>query len=221
MGAIVQQEIEVTYFDKIILHTGIELIIKESAIQSVIIETGKNKLDNVYVNVLDDVLELEADDRCLLSASLDPVKVIVCSPNIKSIRNSSEFGVYSDGVLGFPVLSLLTENHDNEYLNIGNFYLQINNQSLKVVSNGISNVSVSGITENLDVLYYGSIGRFEGKDLIARNVHFHHRAENTLQVNPQESLKGDLYSIGDVISYNHPPLVEVIEHYEGQLIFDD
>jgi len=220
MGSIVQQEIEVVYFDKIIVNTGIELIIKEDDTQIVVIETGENKLDNVSVSVVDNVLEVQADDKCLLSVSLEPVKVYVSSPNIISIRNSSEYTISSDGMLTYPSLTLLTENDDNDYLNIGNFDIQVNNQSVHIVSNGLSNTFLSGNTQNLEVSYYGGIGRFEGKDLLAQNVHFFHRAENTLKVNPQESLTGDIYSIGNVVSYNNPPLVDVTEHYEGRLIFD-
>jgi hypothetical protein len=38
-------------------------------------------------------------------------------------------------------------------------------------------------------------------------------------VNPQASLKGDLYGTGDLISKNHPPIVEVEQFYTGELIF--
>lgn len=220
MGTIVQQEVEMSYFNKIIVNTGVQLFIKEGDVQRVVIETGENKLDNVYLSVTDDVLEIQSDDKCLLSISLDPVKVYVTSPDIISIRNSSEFTIFSEGIISFPELTLLVEANNNDYLNMGNFSIQVNNQRLKVVSNGIANILVSGNTENLEVLYYNGIGKFEGQDLVAQNVHVFHRAENTLKVNPQQSLTGDIYSIGNVISYSHPPLVEVTEHYEGRLLFE-
>ncbi len=220
MGAIVQQEIEVANFNKIIVNTGIELIIKEGDTQHVVIETGENKLDNVSVSVSDEVLEVQADDKCLLSVSLEPVKVYVTSPTINTIRNSSEFTVCSDGILTYPNLTLIVENSENDFLNIGNFDIQVDNQNTKIVSNGISNIFLSGHSESLNVFYYGGIGRFEGKELVAQNVHIFHRAENSLKVNPQQSLTGDIYSIGNIISYNHPPLVDVSEHYEGRLIFE-
>ena len=39
-------------------------------------------------------------------------------------------------------------------------------------------------------------------------------------VNPQQSIIGEIRSLGDVISKNIPPVVEVTEYYTGTLIFD-
>jgi len=220
MGSIIQQEVDMPFFDKIIVNTGVELVIKQSAERKIVIETGENRFDNVHYHVLDEVLELQADDSCIFSANLDPVKIYVNSPTLTSIRNSSEYTIKSDGVLTYSNLTLLVEDDENEYLNIGNFNIQLNNSSTKVISNGISNIYLSGSTENLEVLYYNGIGRFEGENLEAQQVHVFHRAENSIKINPQERLTGDIFSIGNIISYNHPPIVEVTEHYEGRLIFE-
>lgn len=220
MGKIVQHEVEVASFSEIIVGSGVEMIIKEGSQQAVIIETGENKLDNVYVTVTDGILNLEADGFCVTTINLDPVKIYVTSPNITSIRNASEYTISSDGFLTFPSIKLLVENYNSDYLTIGNFDLKINNNSIAITSNNLANIYIIGETNNLHLGYYSGIGKFEGKDLIAQNVDVYHRGENTLSVNPQVALTGDILSVGDVISYNHPTLVEVAEHYEGQLIFE-
>ena len=80
--------------------------------------------------------------------------------------------------------------------------------------------TISGNTTNLNIQFYSGIGKFEGKDLVATNVNIYHRGDNSLNINPQQSLKGGLYSTGDVISYNRPPIVEVEEYFTGKLIFE-
>ncbi len=220
MGTIVQQEIVTDYFDKIIVNSGIELIIQDSSSQKVIIETGENKLDNVYISVDNDVLELQADGSCFLNPSFEAVRVYVNSPNITSIRNSSEYTISSDGVLNYPELKLLTENNQNEYANFGDFYLTVSNNKITVISNGMSIIQISGSTNTLKLYYYNGIGKFEGKDLIVQSVDLFHRGDNSLKVNPQQSLTGEIYSTGNVLSYNHPSVVEVLEHYTGKLIFE-
>ena len=219
LGAIVQQEVEVEHFDKIIVNSGISLVIKQNENQKVIVKTGENKLDNVHVLVENGTLSIEADPLCITSPDLDPVTVIINSPNICSIRNASEYSIVSDGVLIYPNLNLISENYNSDYLNIGNFDLEIDSEKLTVVSNNITNIKVKGHVNELKLGYFSGIGKFEGRELIAEKVSMHHRGENTLFVNPQQELIGDIFSIGDVFSYNHPPVVSVIEHYEGELHF--
>ena len=220
LGSIVQQEIEVASFDAIIVNTGVEVILKDANSQRVIVETGENRLDNVRVNVVDGVLELEADPSCFLNPSFDAVKVYVDSPNIQIIRNSSEHTVYSNGYLGYYELKLFSNNYENNYNHVGNFNLKVHSTNLYVVSNGMSVIQIEGTANSLELYYYDGLGKFEGKDLIVQNVRLFHRGENSLKIIPQRSSKGAIYATGDVISYNQPPVVEVTEHFMGRLLFE-
>ena len=40
-------------------------------------------------------------------------------------------------------------------------------------------------------------------------------------VNPQNKISGQIRGTGDVISINEPPIVEVLQFFTGQLIFQD
>ena len=62
--------------------------------------------------------------------------------------------------------------------------------------------------------------RVEASDLIIQNLNIFHRSTNKMIVNPQQSITGEIRSLGDVISKNIPPVVEVTEYYTGTLIFD-
>ena len=90
----------------------------------------------------------------------------------------------------------------------------------KIVSNGLARIQMKGTTTNLRLSYHAGIGKFEGRNLIAENVIIYHKGENKLEINPQVSLVGNLYSTGDLISYNHPATVAVTEHFFGKLIFE-
>ena len=219
-GTIIQQEIEVASFDKIIVNSGIELTIKDGPTQQVIITAGENRLDNIHTSVTDNTLELQADGACYFNPSLKPVKVHISSPNLRLIRNSSDFQITSDGTLSYPEIQLISEDYESDYSNFGNFDIKINNTRLTIISNGHSIFTISGSTNELGLYYYSGIGKFEGADLIANQVKVYHRGDNSLKVNPQESLKGDILGTGDLISFNRPPIVEVEEHFMGKLIFE-
>jgi len=220
VGTIIQQEVEVAPFDKIIVNSGIVLTIKEGLSQQLIIEAGENRFNNIQASVSDNTLELQAEGSCFFNPTLDPVKVYISSPNISRIRNSSEYEITSDGILNYPTLQLISEDHENDYSNFGNFNIQINSNKLTITSNGLSIFNISGTTNDLGLYYFSGIGKFEGENLIANNVIVYHRGDNSLKVFPQQSLTGGIYGTGNLISFNRPAVVEIEEHFMGKLIFE-
>ncbi|MEP1490282.1 MAG: head GIN domain-containing protein [Algibacter sp.] len=220
-GAIIQDEIVVTPFDKILVNRDVELILKEGLEHQVIIETGKNLLNDVEAVVVDGTLILTDNNSCNYVRDYNLTKVYVTAPNITEIRSSTQYDVSSDGVLTYPSLSILSEDFGApEGLNVGDFRLQIDNSSFSLVFNNLSNCYISGTTNNLNINFASGDGRFEGADLVAQNIIVYHRGTNDMIVNPQQSLKGSLVSYGNLISKNEPPVVEVDILFEGQLIFE-
>lgn len=219
-GTIIQQEITVASFDKIVINERVELIIKEGNTQKVVVETGGNLLNDIDVQVVNSELVITNNNTCNFVRDYGLTKVYVTSPNITKIRNSSEFAVRSEGTLTYPSLLLLAEDYQSDYLNVGDFYISVNNTSLRITSNGISNFFIDGQTTDLNVGFFAGDSRFEGQNLIATNVKITHKSTNDMLVNPQSKIEGNIYSLGDVIAYNHPTTVAVTEHYLGRLIFN-
>ncbi len=219
-GTIVQEEVTVAGFDKILIYEGVELIIKEGTTQKVIVESGSNLIGNVSVEVSNNQLIAIDNNGCNFVRDYGLTKIIVTSPNIVEIRNSSEQSVSSEGTLNHPTLRLLAEDYESNYLNVGDFYITVNNNNLSVSANGISNFYINGQTTNLNVGFFAGDSRFEGKDLIATNVKVTHKSSNDMLVNPQVKIEGDIFSLGDVRAFNNPETIDVTEHYHGRLIFE-
>ncbi|MDO5987427.1 head GIN domain-containing protein [Flavivirga amylovorans] len=220
-GDIIQQEVIVDPFNKIFINRNIELIIKEGPIQEVVIETGKNLLNDVIAMVVDGKLTLTDNNTCNYVRDYESTKVYVTSPNITEIRSSTQYDISSDGVLTYPSLTILSEDFgDPSTITIANFRLQIDNNTFRAVFNNISNCFISGKTENLSLIFASGISRFEGRDLIAQKVDLWNRGSNDMIVNPQQEIKGTISGVGDVISVNRPPIVEVDQLYTGRLIFE-
>ena len=220
-GTIIQQEINVSVFNKILVNRDIELIIKEGIEQKVVIETGKNLLNDVEVVVEDGKLILTDNNTCNYVRDYGVTKVFVTSPNIIEIRSSTQYDISSDGVLTYPSLAIFSEDYgDPDSFTSGNFRLQIDNASFSLVFNNLSNCFVSGRTDNLNISFAAGISRFEGANLVAQNVVFWNRSSNDIIVNPQQSLTGRITGTGHVISVTRPPVVDVQEVYKGRLIFN-
>ncbi|WP_299525680.1 head GIN domain-containing protein [Winogradskyella sp.] len=220
-GKIIQEEVLVPSFNRILVNRNVELIISQAENYKVTIETGENLLNDVKVEVIENRLVLTDNNTCNFVRDFGITKIYVEAPNITEIRNSSQYEVSSNNSLSYPSLSLVSEDfNENMEFTVGDFRLSVHNQDLDILSNNISSFYIKGITENLSVRFASGSGRFQGRDLIAQNVRVNHRGSNDMIINPIQSLIGILRGTGNVIAVNEPPFVDVERIYTGQLIFD-
>ena len=219
-GSIIQQEVQVSDFNKILVNRDVELIIKEGPDYQVVIETGQNLFNDVKAAVIDNELRLTDTNTCNYFREYGITKVFVTAPNLIEIRNSSQYQVTSDGILNFDEIKLISEDaNSSESFAVGDFRMQVQSQNLTVVANNISAFYISGQVENLFVGFYAGTTRFLGENLLVEHVEVFHRSSNDIIVNPQQSLTGELRGTGNLISLNEPPMVDVEQYYTGQLIF--
>ncbi|MGB1307605.1 MAG: head GIN domain-containing protein [Oceanihabitans sp.] len=220
-GSTIQEEVVVTAFETILVNRNVSLILKEGPEFQVIIETGRNLINDVEVKVVNNQLRLTDNNTCNFVRDYNATKVYVTAPNITEIRSSTQFEISSDGVLNYPDLKITSEDFNQpDYYTVGDFNLQINSNQLRVVANNISAFYISGQTQDLNVGFFSGTARFEGRNLIAQNVDIYHRGSNDIIVNPQQTLTGELRGTGDLIAVNQPAIVEVEELYTGRLIFN-
>jgi len=220
-GAIIQDEISVPAFNKILVNRDVELVLKEGDTPLVIVETGENLKNDILVEVIDEQLILTDNNTCNYARSYGTTKVYVTAPNITEIRSSTQYDISSDGVLNYPNLRLLSENYNKpNSFPVGDFKLHVASNSLNLVFNSLSNCFIDGTTNNLSIHFASGNGRFEGANLIAQNITVNHRGSNDMIINPQQSVKGKIVSTGDVILKTTPPVIEVETLYKGRVILD-
>ncbi len=221
-GAIVQREIELASFTKIVVFERVQLHIKEGSIQEVIVESGENLIDDVEIKVEDSQLSIIDNNTCNFIRDYDITKVYVTSPNITEIRNSSSLEITSTGVLSFPELVLLSEDYENEetYHINGDFDLNLDVEKIRIVSNGFSTFRLNGSANEAIFSLYAGNTRILAENLLVNKLKLFHRSSGKMVVNPIESIKGKIVSVGDVIAKNEPPVVEVEELFVGRLIFE-
>lgn len=220
-GAPVTQELTLDSFDKIRVNRDIELVVKQGQDYKVEIQTGENLISDIEVLVVDNELQLSELNTCNFVRDFGLTKMIVTTPVLKVIRSSTQYLTSSEGVLTFEDLSLISENYNSGYISSGDFNMTVNTQNLRVVANNLSGFTISGSTETLTVGFYAGLCAFNGADLIAQDVTIFQRSSHDIIVNPQQSLEGEIRSVGDVISVHTPPVVEVEEYYTGRLLFLD
>ena len=217
-GEIIQKEIIVENFDKILVNKRVELIISEGP-QKVIIETGENLISDVLVEVIDGELILSNYNSCNFFREYNLTKIHVTSPNLTTIRNASEHKVSSKGIITYPSIYLRSSGEKRERLAVGDWHLNINNSKVRIWGNGISNFYLTGKTDNLNISFSDGDTRFEGQTFEAKHISVRQVSSNDILINPLESLTGSIHSVGDVISFNKPLIVDVDVQSDGKLIF--
>lgn len=220
-GDIIQTELSLDNFSKVVVHKHIELFIQQGDKQKVVIETGENLLSNISVEIINNELILKNNTTCNLIREYDITKVYITSPKLDRIRNASELTVSSIGTLTYPSLYLMSVGDKDRFLSVGDWHLNIENENVKIWSNGIANFYMNGFTNNLDLNFSNGDTRFEGANFKSNHIKVQNISSNDLLVYPIESLKGTIHSTGDVISYNKPPIIEVNALTKfGELIFN-
>ncbi|WP_347374153.1 head GIN domain-containing protein [Aequorivita sp. Q41] len=221
-GNIVQTEITVQPFTKILVWERTKLFIQQGDTQKVVVETGEHLMNDVEVYVVDGKLEIHNNNSCNLTRDYGLTKVYVTSPNITEIRSSTGLPIESIGVLRYPSLLLLSDDQNTEdgYHTDGDFILNVETENLSVVANGLSKFYLSGRATKANYGFYASDSRMFAENLIVQNLYVFNRSTADMIVNPQESIRGKIVGLGNVISKNRPPIVAVETLYRGKLIFE-
>lgn len=223
-GDLVQQEYELEPFNKIIVWNRVKLYVSYGEPEQVIVETGENLMNEVLVRVEDSILKVSDRNSCNYTREYGITKVFVrLKQEDLKIRNSSGLAVEGVGPIKFKKLELVSEDRQqaDEFHIDGDFIfddLQI--QNLVISANGLSKFYLKGSTNTAHIGLYDGDARVEAEDLEINFLYLFHRSTNKMIVNPQQLIQGTITGLGDVISLNHPPEVNVEELFTGQLIFE-
>lgn len=223
-GKTVEVELELDPFTQIRTETDVRLVLKEGDRQRVVLETGKNLVSDIRVEVVGGILSIENTKGCNLVRDYGITKLTVTAPNISEVRNGSSHDVRSEGVLHYPSLSLISTStlpDGTKVKNDGDFDMEIDNDRLRLVAGGSSFFKIKGKTNYMDVYFFDGSPRLEAEEFLAKTVDIYNRGANKMIINPQKQLKGIITGTGDVISITRPPVVMVEERFKGRLIFKD
>ncbi len=222
-GDIIQQSYTLDEFKEIIIWDRVQLIISQGNTQTVRVQTGENLLNEIRVRVEDSILKVSDRNSCNFVRDYGITKVFVSTPDLEEIRNSSGLPVESRGVIGFSDLTLTSEDIqlEDEFHKDGDFIMDnLNVPILRIRANGLSNFFLKGKAFNCHFGASDGDVRIEAGNLEIQHLFLFHRSTNNMIVNPQRSIRGKIIGLGDVISKNRPPLVDVEELFTGRLIFE-
>ncbi len=221
-GDEVTKTYEFEAFNNILINRNVEAFVRMGTNYQVEVVSGENLIDDIIVSVVDQELVVTDNNTCNLVRDYGNSRVYITVPELKRIRSSTQYDISSIGILNFAELSLISENFNNpDLFSVGDFRLDVNAERLAIVSNNISSYYLSGNLEQLNVNFFGGVGRFEGAELISEHIEIYHRGSNDMILNPQQSIRGEILGTGNAIILNTPDIIDVQESYVGSLIIQD
>lgn len=225
LGDSVTKEIPVSAegFTRVEIHKGIELIVTQGPEYKVVIETGENIIDDIEVTQSGNILSCKNNNTCNWVREYGVTKVHVTAPNLTDLYSKSERNISSVGVLTYPVLRLFSLDADGDGLEgagTGDFLINVNNNQLVIQSNNVSRFYISGTTTQGLFEFYAGDSRIEAQNLTAQDIIVFHRGSNDMIVKPINSITGKMVSTGNIVLKNNPPLVDVQQLYQGQVIYN-
>ena len=221
-GKIIEKEFAVAPFDELIVYENINLFIEQGAEHKVVVESGENLMNDISVEVVDNRLILRNDNGCNFVRDYNITNIHVTVPDLEWLQNAGNRVIRSVGELHFSNIWLRSLNQERAkgVYTVGDFDLHLVSNYLRVTGDDFSNFFLRGETYYLNLYIANGDGRVEAQHMVAQTVEIQHRGTNKLFVNPQQVLKGEIRSTGDVISVNRPPEVRVEVFYSGKLIFE-
>jgi uncharacterized pyridoxamine 5'-phosphate oxidase family protein len=221
-GATKIKDIPVEAFSKIKVYRGIEVVITEGAETKVQIQAGENFINDIEVKQYGNQLVFKDNSACNWVRDYGQTKIFITTPTLEEIYSKTDRDISSNGVLTFQNLNIISFDIDADGesgAGTGDFILEINNNSLTISNNNVSRFYLSGQTNNANFNFYFGDGRIEAEQFTIQNLYIYHRGSNDMIVKPMQSLTGTLNSTGNVILKNVPPLVDVEELYQGNVIY--
>lgn len=220
-GDIISREVVVAPFEELIVYGRIKLFIEQGEEHKVIVETGKNLIGNIQTTLEGKKLVLKNNSSCDLMRDYNTTTIYITVPNLTWLQHAGNNTIESIGTLHFPNIWLrsLNQEKDPEIYTNGDLKLNLVSDYIRITSDNYSNFFLTGQTDYLNLYIADGDSRVEAENLIVKTVDIQHRGTNKLIVNPQEILKGEIRSTGDVITKNRPPLVDIETFYTGRLIF--
>lgn len=219
-GDPVEEVLAVGDFKRILVNEDISMVISQGDQYSVKVETGENLLEDFKAEVIDGQLILTMENTCELLREYKTTRVHVTAPDITEIISNTQFDIRSEGVLNYNNLSLKSFTFSGDrWVVSGEFFIEVNVQKLSILANELANFEVWGAADKLSVRLTDGHVRAYMPELVVREAEIFHRSSLDITINPTESVTGELWSTGDLILMNTPPVVEVTRNYKGKVVY--
>ncbi|MEM9324621.1 MAG: DUF2807 domain-containing protein [Bacteroidota bacterium] len=198
-------------FDETILRLEVyddfSVVLHPSSTQRVVVQTGKNLINEVEVAMPNDSTLLVCNhNNCNWTRRPDNMTLHFYTDQLEYFEKLNFGEVRTGGQLALRNFEIVTKASGNVTLDI------TCEEQLFVKMFSLSNIKVTGTTPLFRVGIDPKIdGRLDALDLQTPRVSFYHSGTNDMMIRASEAVSGSIRSFGDVHLYGDPPDVDVLD----------
>ncbi len=201
-------------FNTILLRDNVNLILKKSNANSVVVEAGSNLINGIVTDVNNNgVLEIRNDNNCNWIRSFDnPVNVYLNYVDIDSIQYRSIGNITTDNVLQTDSLWIMAHEGAgviNLNIDVRTLYCALHYGTLDIILSGKSGLSY---------VYSASFGLINMLSLKSNFVYIDSRSSNDTYVWADIHLGATIENIGNIYYQGNPESVSFDKLGPGELI---
>lgn len=182
---------------EVVLENNVDLILRQGSQQEVVLRGGENVIAGIDVFYEQGQLKVINDNDCNWVRSFRHPQLILTVPSLRKLSLMGFGHVTTESIFATDTFIVDAQS----YAGIAD--LELEAQSVSVVSGDVGNITMSGTTNRL-ALTYNYVGKFFGKELEATSVVVNHGGVNSIEVNPREFLAVQITSRGSVCFVQRP-----------------
>ncbi len=203
-GRIVEEERNVSGFDKILIMGAGNVVLTQGNTESLVIETDDNLLEYIVTEVKGNTLEIGFKEGTVFSSRTGS-RVLEPSQSIQFFIQVVDLeSLTLSGAARVEVEKLKTPHLDLALSGAGDIDLEdLDAESLKVVVSGAGDIGVSGVVESQEIRLSG-LGRYQAFNLESQDADVTISGAGGAEVWAENTLKVTISGAGDVRYYGNP-----------------
>ena len=213
-GKITQTERSISDFHTIVLNDNINLFLRQSNQNKLVLEAGSNLMTKIYTEVNDGgYLEIGNDNSCNWVRSYDkPINVYLDFVKLDSLKYRSIGNVINEDTIRMDTLVL------DVYEGAGIIELTVD--TYKVNTNlhyGTADIITSGKSV-VSYDYLAGFGKIDNRSLNAKHVYLNNKSSNDIYIYSGTTLGVTIENIGNVYYTGNPGSISLNRIGSGELI---
>lgn len=207
-GNVTKETRSISSFSKIEINSVMNVFLKQSNTESIVVETDKNILPYVETYVKDNTLKIEIKNKIELDG-YEKLNVYVSLKDINNLGNNSVGNVRSENQL--KLTSFTIENNS-----VGNLDLDLSCDNLNAEINSVGNVTFSGNAGKVNI-ENNSVGNLDAFDLTADILNIESNSVGNSNVNASGEIYIEANGVGNVTYKGNAVLKKSSESGMGKI----
>lgn len=213
-GKIIKVEREIEHFHSIELMDNVNLRLRQSNQNKLVLEAGNNLMAKIYTDVNDEgILEIKNENRCNWVRSYDkPINVYLDFIRLDTLFYRSIGDVTNEDTIRMDTLAI------DVYEGAGKIALTVNTYKINTyLRYGTADIVTSG-RSTLSFAFSAGFGKIDNRLLLAQQVYLNNKSSNDIYIYASERISATIENIGNIYYLGNPQTISLNKSGNGDLI---